>query len=127
MSPTGDWQTTLLHTTLQLAVPLRIEELRGLPDGQLVALAAAIPHGDDLLYGGDRCRDGMAGLIRGLAVAALVADGGIDYGGLHWCAIPNCRAGSRYEHSTGDGQLQPPEPPPPRTIADLPDLATWPG
>lgn len=83
-------RTSLLFTTLDAAVPLRIAELRDLDDMGRLALAAGAAaalaeHGDDLQYGGAHCRDAVAALIRGLAVGAY-APGGISFGGHHWCA-----------------------------------------
>lgn len=125
--PATEWQRTLLRETLQLAVPLRIKELRDATAGQLTAAAAAVGHGDDLLHGGPYCRQGFAELTRALAIAALLADGGVDYIGLHWCAIPYCRAGSRFDHvDDTDAELWPTEPPP-RPVETLPDIAAWTG
>ncbi|ONK13258.1 hypothetical protein [Streptomyces sp. MP131-18] len=88
-------QRDVLLTTLQLAVPLHREELRDLPSEQLLAIASNAAtvlgsHGDALQFGGKHCREAFNALARGLAAAALTADGGVTWLGAHWCADPSC-------------------------------------
>lgn len=113
----------LLHTHLAMAVPLRIHELRDQPDSALDKIRADLPdrlqQGADAMQfgGGNRGEIGrsIGAWTTGLALMALQAEGGIDFQGMHWCAIPNCRAGSRFEHAVG---TEPDDPP---------DLAAWGG
>jgi hypothetical protein len=95
--PAATWQATALRDTLQLAVPLRIEELRHLDGQQLADIARTgaevfAGKGDDLQFGGRHCREAFAALVRGLAATALCAWGGVTFAGLHWCATPGCPA-----------------------------------
>lgn len=97
-------QQMVLRETLALAVPMHIVELHGLPAERLAAIASAAAttigsHGDALQYGGKHCQEAFNALARGLAAAALVADGGVDFLGQHWCADPRCRAVSRFDHA----------------------------
>jgi len=84
-----------LAITLQLAVPLHIDELRHCDDRQRMAIAArcadvVAAHGDDLQYGGKHCAETFNALARGLAVAAY-QPGGITFAGaLHWCTDEDC-------------------------------------
>ena len=119
----------VLRETLALAVPMHMAELARLSDDQLAAIASSAAtvigtHGDDLQFGGKHCAEAFNALARGLAAAALVADGGVDFQplGLHWCPDPGCRARSRYEHADigPDDQLPPlPEEPASRPVVDL--------
>jgi hypothetical protein len=100
---TSEWQRTLLRETLRLAVPREMDRLRSIP-GIIVSVAResaeiVATHGDDLQFGGWHCARTFAALARGLAAAALAAEGGIDYLGLHWCSVPGCRAADRFEHA----------------------------
>jgi hypothetical protein len=126
----------LIHIHLAAAVPLRIHELRQLPDSAVDAIRAGLPErlqqgADAMLFG--TAAPGEAGRAVGawttaLALLALTAEGGVDFAGRHWCPIPHCRATSRYEHAAPnpDG-LQPRDPhPEPRPVHDLPDLSVWP-
>ena len=97
-------QQLVLVETLRLAVPLWMRELHDHPVEQLLAAAAADSvtvgsYGDDLQYGGKHCADAFHALARGLAISALLADGGVDFLGLHWCAAPGCQATSRFDHA----------------------------
>jgi hypothetical protein len=96
-------QRMVLRETLALAVPMHMVELHDLPAERLAAVASAAAitigsHGDTLQYGGKHCAEAFNALARGLAAAALIADGGVDFCGLHWCADPHCRAGTRFDH-----------------------------
>ena len=108
----ADHQRMVLRETLRLAVPMHMVELTGLPPDALTAIATRSAdilstHGDDLQYGGKHCAQTFNALARGLAVAALTADGGVDFAGQHWCATPGCRATSRREHAAGDERERP--------------------
>lgn len=131
-TPATQWQHTVLRETRRLAVPLHTDRMRGLPPGSLTAIASDCAttigtHGDDLMFGGQHCKTAFNALARGLAAAALTADGGIDWDGLHWCAIPGCQAGSRYDHAEHAPRPPGPDTPPVRPVHALPDLATWTG
>jgi hypothetical protein len=103
----GDLQRVLLHTHLAAMVPLRIQELREEPDWALEQIRAALPDrlqrgADAMQFGGGT--QGVAGQSIGawttaLALLALQAQGGVDFQGMHWCAVPNCRASSRFDHA----------------------------
>lgn len=134
---TVERQRMVLRETLRLAVPLHIHDLRDRTPSSLAALAercadTIAAHGDDLQYGGKHCRETFNALARGLAAAALTADGGADFLDLHWCADPACRAESRFDHADPDWDEpwppDPDEPPEPaaRPIHTLLDLSAWP-
>lgn len=83
---------------LAVAVPLRIQEIRGLPDNERIALAAEAgqhiaSHGDNLMF---RSKKGASAtafnqLATGLACAAY-QPGGITFAGMHFCTDHNaCR------------------------------------
>lgn len=83
----------VLAFTLELAVPLRIIELRGARGEERYRLAreaadVIAAHGDDILFRSPR-RGGTArataALITGLACAAF-QPGGVRFGPLAWCA-----------------------------------------
>lgn len=95
---TGRRQNLAMH--LQFAVPLRMAELADVPHADLLTdmqrLWPTDPDGrrepwvqyaDALLYAapGPQVRDSLRALVTGLAVAALVSDGGVTFDGLHWC------------------------------------------
>ncbi|WNI19936.1 hypothetical protein [Actinacidiphila sp. ITFR-21] len=127
-------QQMVLQETLRLTVPLHIQELRCHTTDTLMAIStqsAAIvgSKGDILQFHGRRgeTTEVFNALARGLAVAALLAYGGVDFLGIHWCADPGCQAGSRFHHAADAEPADLPEPPfepPPQPITDLPDLAT---
>lgn len=127
----AETQRTVLRETLRLAVPMWMVEVDGLPLDMLTGIATASAvtvgtHGDDLQFGGKHTRDAFNALARGLAVAALVAWGGVTYEGLHWCATPGCR-----DPGDADAHPQPypdavKDPPPRRPVDELPDLSAWP-
>lgn len=83
-----------LDITLQLAVPLHIDELRNRDDQQRIAVArrcadVVASHGDDLQYGGKRCAAAFNALALGLAAAAY-QPGGVTFAQtLHWCTAPH--------------------------------------
>lgn len=130
----AETQRTVLRETLLLAVPLHMVELHGRDPETLAAISTnsasvVASKGDTLQFkGGKRgeAAEVFNALARGLAAAALTAEGGIDFLGLHWCAVPNCRAESRFDHAEPGGELQPPDQPAARAIHTLPDLSTWP-
>lgn len=100
----AETQQMVLRETLALAVPMHMAELDGLSEEHLCLVAAAASevvgtHGDALQFGGKHCQEAFNGLARGLAAAALTADGGVDFLALHWCADPYCRADSRFDHA----------------------------
>lgn len=86
-----------LRETLNAMVPLRMAELRDAEQESLIMWhrqahraddqAGLLPYVDVLLYGDDRNQLPVArrALVDGLAVAALVADGGITFLDLHFC------------------------------------------
>lgn len=81
----------LIRLTLSAAVPMHVHEIRGhtadwlLQESQRCADVIA-GKGDVLQYGGKGCADAFNALARGLACAALVAEGGVTWQGMHWCA-----------------------------------------
>lgn len=99
-----DHQRMVLRETLALAVPMHMVELHSLPAERLAAIASNAAtiigsRGDALQYGGKHCQEAFNALARGLAAAALTAQGGIDFNGSHWCADPHCRVASRLDHA----------------------------
>lgn len=93
-----------LRETLRFAVPIRMIEYRGAAPHDLQRIAAdnghvAGAHADEIQFGGKHCAESVNALAKALAAAALAAGGGIDFLGLHWCAIPYCRAANRFEHA----------------------------
>ena len=86
--PSGNPREALLKETLRLGVPLEMQKLAGLPAEAIGRMAAKIDthdlHGDDALFGGPHAREGVANLIRALALLAH-AEGGVTFAGLHWC------------------------------------------
>jgi hypothetical protein len=83
----------LLEMTLEVAVPLRIWELRHATGGERIRLAGQASceiaeHGDVILYRSPRHGDtarAVSWLITGLACAAY-QPGGVRFGNLGWCA-----------------------------------------
>lgn len=80
----------LLATALQVAVPLRIHELRDWPADARVALARlqadqTAAHGDDLQFGGKHCVTTFNSLAVALAAAAY-QPGGVTLFGCRWDA-----------------------------------------
>lgn len=103
---TTTWDTLgarghLLRETLAHVVPMRMAELAGAEPRHLIewhrAAHAAddqshlLPYVDVLLYGNDRAQltPARRALVDGLAVAALIADGGITFLDLHFCTDHN--------------------------------------
>lgn len=130
MKHSDDTRRVVLLETLRLAVPMHIVELDGLPLETLLAIShqCAVTvgtHGDDLQFGGKHTRDAFNALARGLAVAALVAWGGVTYEGLHWCAKPGCSTPDA-DHPQPYPDAVKPLPASRRPVESLPDLATYP-
>lgn len=115
----------LLADTLQMAVPLRIAELRAAPPDQLLAMARQIQHGDDVLYGGTHTAADTGALITTLAVLALTAEGGVDFAGMHWCTVEHdvCPARPVFGH-LGPHELPVPAPRPKRRAVTTAPLAS---
>lgn len=98
---------SLLATSLQLAVPLTIWQMRTMEPAQIREVAAGCAdviaaHGDDLLYGGRDCAPAFNALARGLAALAH-QPGGVTFADLHWCVTahegcPNHPAQPKEEH-----------------------------
>ena len=90
----GDTTRVLLAITLEAAVPLRIIELRGVPDSERLRLARlAADHiaaqGDNILFRSGRrgeTAEAVGWLITGLACAAY-QPGGVRFDGIGWCAV----------------------------------------
>jgi len=106
--------------SLELAVPLRIEELRSLSENERLSLAAQASeeiasHGDMILHLGTRAGETAAAfnwLVTGLACAAF-APGGVRFRQLGWCAAhPHSRAGRRDGICSAclAAETEPPEP-----------------
>ena len=82
--------SALLDSLLDFAVPLEMQALSDVPTGVLLHLAveagAVIAEkGDVIQFKADGTAAATAALIRGLAAAALVAEGGVTFAGHHWC------------------------------------------
>jgi hypothetical protein len=97
----------LLATALAAAVPLHILEVRGRGTAWLLGEARrcageVASRGDVLQYGGKGCAGAFNALARGLAVAALVADGGVTWRGQHWCATAGCRSQDEHLSTSND-------------------------
>ncbi|GGP55607.1 hypothetical protein [Streptomyces abikoensis] len=89
-------ENPLLMTVLAVAVPLHMMKLRQLSSPQLAAIGrqcaeTITSQGDVLQYGGEGCAAAFNALARALAALALTADGGVMFGGAHWCRKPGCR------------------------------------
>lgn len=79
----------ILADYLQLAVPLRMHQLRGRDPDQLAQLGqdqadTITAHGDDILYRGRDTRKAVAALVTGLACLALTSPGGVTFAGQHF-------------------------------------------
>ncbi len=96
MTGRGDY----LRLHLSAFVPLRIMQLADIAPPRLVDLMDHLwPHDDEgrrdpwvrdadiILYGppGPALRHALARLVDGLAIAAIISDGGVTFDGLHWC------------------------------------------
>ena len=90
------WRRSALRIHLQAVVPLRMAELADIdPDTLLAEMERCWPRDSDGLrdpwvrdadamqYSGGG--GGLRQLVTGLAVAALVSDGGVTFDGMHWC------------------------------------------
>ena len=94
------WRRSVLRIHLQAVVPLRMAELADIDPGALLAEMERcwprdtegrrdpwVRNADAMAYGsGEQGRESLRNLITGLAVAALVSDGGVTFDGMHWCA-----------------------------------------
>ena len=80
----------LLRDTLNLAVPLRIMEVKTMPAWERDALAAwaghQFTHADVMLYHPQRKPGQLKHLVDMLAVLAVTADGGVEFAGTRWDA-----------------------------------------
>ena len=93
------WRRSVLRIHLQAVVPLRMAELAGVDHQTLLDEMERlwprdddglrdpwVRHADAMMYGGGTsAREGLRQLATGLAVAALVSDGGVTFDGMHWC------------------------------------------
>lgn len=80
----------LLQTMLRFSVPLQIFEIRNRSTEELQRLAQeasqmVASHGDDLMFGGKHCAETFNSLATGLAAAALILPGGVDWMEMHFC------------------------------------------
>lgn len=111
---TGHINETLADT-LQVAVPLRINELHRLrPDERderirrwaQEAADIVAQHGDKLMFRDRHSRRGIGtagvfdALARGLAAGAWVP-GGVTWAGLHWCTQPHDQCPRRTRSGAG--------------------------
>lgn len=88
-------QAEHLTIALSAAVPLHREEIRQRSDEWLLAEASrcstvVASKGDVLQFGGKGSAECFNALARGLACAALVAEGGVTWLGQHWCKDVAC-------------------------------------
>jgi hypothetical protein len=98
---------THLLAALSVAVPLEIDNLREQPDWMLDDLRTTLArdiqlNADTMQFGRGMPGQAAAGLVaqaRVLALLALRAEGGVDFCGLHWCAVPCCGAATRFDHA----------------------------
>jgi hypothetical protein len=93
-------QTALLLDTLQLAVPVAIDQLlRDAPpvryarinESAYAAIDQVCEHGDVMQMGGGakgEAAKAFTATARGLAALAF-APGGVTFAGLHWCVEPH--------------------------------------
>nr|MDQ2876850.1 hypothetical protein [Actinomycetota bacterium] len=89
---TGSYENDLLPIALSAVVPLWIERVRPMTDGQRQARAAELAgiigsRGDVILYRGSKRGETAAAfsaLAEGLAIGAL-QPGGVTAFGQHWC------------------------------------------
>lgn len=89
------WRRSALRIHLQAVVPLRMAELAGVDHQTLLdEMERLWPRTDGLRDPWVRDADamqysggggGLRQLVTGLAVAALVSDGGVTFDGMHWC------------------------------------------
>ena len=80
---------------LDCLVPLRMWELRNVPDTDLVELARSgvdiiTAHGDDLQFGGKGRHQALGAVVTGIATMALLRPEGVDAFGGHWCQDCTC-------------------------------------
>ena len=131
----ADRQRFVLQETLKLAVPIHMLTMRDWsPDALTTAARAAADvvalHGDDLQFGGKHCAKAFNALARGLAAAALCAEGGVRWKalGLHWCTVPGCNNPDA-DHPNPYPERAADPTPQPRPIVDihLPSGVTAPG
>ena len=92
-------QQDVLRTTLQLAVPMWIHEMRPWSIDQRLSMArecaeVVASHGDDLQYGGKHCADTFNKLACGLACLAH-QPGGVKFLGYHWIVDQAADPGGR--------------------------------
>jgi hypothetical protein len=105
---TGNAIPDLLATHLQAEVPLRILELRPVPENERRQLAnqaseELAAHGDVIAHSGTRDGDTAAAvswLVTGLACAAY-APGGVKFGRLGWCAAHPAHRWARHDRVCG--------------------------
>ena len=85
----AELRRTLIHTTLQAAVPLRIAELAQHSPEDRERLRASMDahdfHADDAMFAGTHAAEGVRNIITALALLAF-AEGGVNFDGLHFCA-----------------------------------------
>lgn len=120
-----------LHDWPQMAVPLRMAELRTRTPAQLAAVARAQVgviggRGDVVQYGGRGAGTAAAAIVTGLAVLALLPEDGATFGRLHWCgaAHEGCSSRPAMAHLGTYGLSVPAVPSQARPVQDvpLPDL-----
>lgn len=93
-STPADWANApvqnpeLVRSTLMLGVPLARVAYADWEPSEIEAAVSRIDahdlHADAALYGGHRAGQGMAGIIRSLALLSWIP-GGVTFMGLHWC------------------------------------------
>lgn len=115
--PTEPHSTQLLKDMLGAFVPVHILEMRSVPHRALQEMAAEAAqiiasHGDDLMFSGKHCAATYTALSNGLAAAALLAPGGVNVMGLHFCAQPHpeCPNAPLAPHLDRGEEERPPSP-----------------
>lgn len=79
----------LLRETLRLGVAIERQRVAELTPEEIASAVARIDthelHADEAMFAGRRAAEGMANIIRALALLSTVP-GGITFMGMHWCS-----------------------------------------
>ncbi len=89
----------LLRETLRLGVAIERQRVAELTPDEIESAVSRIDthelHADEAMFAGKRAAEGMANIIRALALLST-APGGVDFMGLHWCPDHSaCQRASR--------------------------------
>ena len=79
----------LLRETLRLGVAIERQRVAELTPEEVASAAARIDthelHADEAMFAGKRAAEGMANIVRALALLSTVP-GGVTFMGMHWCS-----------------------------------------